>query len=93
MRQWVTANPLRPVIWADEDPLIRRCRKWLHRLQPHSSIVNPEKAVGITPADIEAIDQFLRGSASIKGQVRLGGRRLICLRSLPGRRVEQIAQR
>jgi hypothetical protein len=69
VRQWVTANPLRPVIWADDDPLIRRCRKWLHRLQPHSLIVNPEKAVGITPADIEAIDQFLRGSASIKGQV------------------------
>jgi hypothetical protein len=46
--RWVTANPLRPVIWADDDPRIRRCRKWLRTLQPESLIVNPEKAIGLS---------------------------------------------
>ena len=61
VRQWVAANPLRPIIWADDDPLIRRCRKWLRTLQPKSLILDPEKAVGLTPGDIEAMRRFLDG--------------------------------
>lgn len=59
--RWAVANPLRPIIWADDDPLIRRCRKWLRTLQPKSLILDPEKEVGLTPSDIEAMRRFLDG--------------------------------
>jgi len=59
VRQWVATNPRRPVILADADPLIRRCRKWRHRLQPESLIVNPDKAVGLTPAHVDTIRLFV----------------------------------
>ncbi|MHB1525004.1 MAG: HAD domain-containing protein [Candidatus Dormibacteria bacterium] len=59
--RWVAANPLRPVIWADDDPRIRRCREWLRTLQPQSLIVNPEKAIGLTPEHLDAMRRFLDG--------------------------------
>jgi len=61
VRRWVTDNPLRPVIWVDDDPRTRRCRKWLRDLQPRSLIVNPDKTVGLTPTNIDSISRFLSG--------------------------------
>ena len=59
VRQWVAANPLRPVISADDDRRIRLCPKWLRGLQPNSLIINPRKAVGVTPADVDLMSDFL----------------------------------
>jgi hypothetical protein len=64
VRNWVGANPSRPVIWADDDPRIRLCPRWLRGLQPQSLILNPEKAVGLTPDHLEAMRHFLQEASN-----------------------------
>lgn len=65
VKQWVAANPLRPAIWVDDDPLIRRCSKWLRSPQPNSLLINPEKAVGGSPDHLAAM-LILLGTVSTR---------------------------
>ena len=59
IQDWFTEHGVRPLIWVDDDRRIDTSgRPWARRLPP-SLLIRPQKAMGLTPAHLDAMERWL----------------------------------
>lgn len=60
IQDWFTEHGVRPLIWVDDDRRLDTSgRPWARRLPVPSLLIRPQKAMGLTPAHLDAMERWL----------------------------------